>query len=91
MRADDTLILGEIGFSEKEEKNLKFNAKPKKQLSVSNQLSFNGSIFNLKEDFSADLQQNGQGNKIELVDAKDTSLDHSSKVNHDLVQKDYVQ
>lgn len=39
-QTDNTLILGEIRFSEKEEIRLKFDAKPKKRLSVDNPLSF---------------------------------------------------
>ncbi|KAI1001862.1 hypothetical protein K3495_g6346 [Podosphaera aphanis] len=45
MQTDDTLILDEIGFSEKEEKRLKFNAQPKKQLSLDTPLQFNGAYL----------------------------------------------
>ncbi|KAI1002810.1 hypothetical protein K3495_g5393 [Podosphaera aphanis] len=93
MQTDDTLILGEIRFSEKEEKRLKFNAKPKKQLFLDTPLQFNGSIFILNEDYSVDLRQNGQGKKIELIDA---SLGHNSTIKHDLaanstIKKAYIQ
>ncbi|KAI0992084.1 hypothetical protein K3495_g16102, partial [Podosphaera aphanis] len=84
---------GETGFSEKEEKRLKFNAKPKKKLSLDTPLQFNGSIFILNKDYSVDLRQNGQGKKIELIDA---SLGHNSTIKHDLainstIKKAYIQ
>ncbi|KAI0996927.1 hypothetical protein K3495_g11256 [Podosphaera aphanis] len=67
---DDTLILGETQFSDREEAKLKFTAKPKEHLTTNKSISFNGCILSLHEDGSIDLCQKGQGNKIELINAK---------------------
>ncbi|KAI1001022.1 hypothetical protein K3495_g7180 [Podosphaera aphanis] len=69
MQTDDTLILGEKQFSDREEAKLKFMAKPKEHLTTNNSISFNGCILSLHEDGSIDLCQKGQGNKIELINA----------------------
>lgn len=68
MQTDDTLILGTEKFSEIEQKELTFKAKPKQRLTTTNPLMFNGCILSLNDDNSMDLRQKGQGKKIELVD-----------------------
>lgn len=93
MQTDDTSILGDIKFSEKKEEKLKFNAKPKKQLSTTNPLVFNGSILSLNEDFSIALIPNGQERKIVLLNLnnENTSAIKFSVASHSLIQKTYVQ
>lgn len=59
MQTDDTLILDEKQFSDREEAKLKFTAKPKEHLTANNPISFNGCILSLHEDGSIDLRQKG--------------------------------
>lgn len=72
MQTDDTFILGEEKFSKTEEEKLKFTAKPKESLTISNPLMFNGCIFSLNKDGEIYLCQKGQAKKIELVDVNDS-------------------
>jgi len=68
MQTDDTFILSTEKFSQIEEAELTFKAKPKLQLTTINPLMFNGCILSLNDDNTMKLQQKGQGKKIELID-----------------------
>jgi hypothetical protein len=70
MQTDDTLILADEKFSDREEEErakAKFLAKPKEKLAPENPLIFNGCILS-QEDDKMVMRQKEQGKKISLVD-----------------------
>ncbi|RDW58864.1 hypothetical protein BP6252_13340 [Coleophoma cylindrospora] len=69
MQTDDTLILGNQAFVEREDKALKeakLSAKKAEVLTEKSPLTFNGGVLHL-EGQNIRLVQKGQGNKIDLV------------------------
>ena len=72
MQTDDTLILADEKFSEKEDielKRAKIEAKPKEVLSTNSPLMFNGCIISQQDqDNVIEMRQKDQGKKIQLVD-----------------------
>jgi hypothetical protein len=72
MQTDDTLILGNKEFTQREEeaiKKAKFIAKPVETLTYETPLIFNGGILRRDKE-RITMTQKGQGNKIQLIDLK---------------------
>ena len=67
IQTDDTIILASPEFSDLEEKELIFTAKPKEQLTAVNPLIFNGCVLT-KEGNDLIMRQKEQGKKINLID-----------------------
>lgn len=70
MQTDDTLILGDDAFIQREDTELRragLQAKPVIELSPENPLEFNGCTLSMYDDHIR-LTQKGQGKKLELVD-----------------------
>lgn len=73
MQTDDTLMLGTPKFSAMEEGKIQeaeIKCKPKTVLSPGTPLDFNGTKLTIRHDGSIDVQQKGQGAKIETIDPK---------------------
>ena len=75
MQTDDTIILADEKFSELEEKELVFLAKPKERLTPDTPLIFNGCILTRRGD-KLMLRQKEQGKKIQLIDADSPDFKH---------------
>ncbi|KAI0993761.1 hypothetical protein K3495_g14423 [Podosphaera aphanis] len=74
MQTDDTLILCNSAFADKEEEELKkagLQAKPREKLDLENPLIFNGGVLQLNKDGSIKLTQKGQGARLKLATCKD--------------------
>ena len=73
MQTDDTLILRDSEFIEKEQIQLQkagFLAKDREQLSLGNDLKFNGGAIHLQDDGSLTLTQERQCQNLKLVSNK---------------------
>lgn len=73
MQTDDTLILGDCDFIDKEQVQLQkanFLAKDREQLSIENDLKFNGGTIQLQDDGSVTLTQERQCKNLKLVSTK---------------------
>lgn len=69
MQIDDTIILADRHFSELEEQELIFSAKPKERLTSEFSLIFNGCIFFTDND-RLYFQQKEQNKKIKLINPR---------------------
>jgi len=79
MQTDDTIILADTTFAEKENDELMkaaIRAKPKEKLSDEHSLMFNGCIIK-KNGKVIELVQKDQGKKIQLVNAKSENMQQS--------------
>ena len=73
IQTDDTLILGDYDFIDKEQAQLQkasFLAKDREQLSIENDLKFNGGVIQLQDDGSITLTQERQCKNLKLVSTK---------------------
>ena len=72
MQVDDTLMLGTLAFSDREDTKLKeqeLRAKGKQRLTQDNPIDFNGGILSMEGD-SVYLRQKKQADKLAIVDSK---------------------
>lgn len=65
MQTDDTLGLSNREFANKENKQLRFKAKERQELSQETPIAFNGCIVTIDQDQTVRLQQKRQGEKLE--------------------------
>ena len=77
LQTDDTLILADTSFIEKEEEALQeahFLSKPRETLSTNQPLKFNGGWIRLEDDNSLTLTQEHQCANLEPMNQKHTDL-----------------
>ena len=67
LQTDDTLILADKAFAEKEEKQLTFSAKPRERLSTEHPLNFNGAVIQLIDEHTISITQERHCDKISLL------------------------
>ena len=81
LQTDDTLILGDEAFIERENDELhkaKLIAKPAEKLTSTTPLLFNGCKLTINENGSRiSLQQKGQGKRLELIDPHSKTCEHA--------------
>jgi hypothetical protein len=68
MQTDDTIILGDKTFNERESQEMTFKCKVKTELKKGTALTFNGCIVTRSDDNVVIVKQKAQGNKLLLVD-----------------------